>query len=453
MNATNYEEFDQEEYLRQMKNQIDKPNVLLCGSLESGKDILVNTMFVTNDTELLSPEEQAREVDGVTCYSAWYAAVNLYDFEGYAPGKKKKDYCKKLLKFIDRQRKKNPGRIEKHIHAIWYCVPAGKKDISEEDEAIVKAVLGKQNTIPITILLIGADPDREDLLHILTEHIAGRIPSAVCQPFFVEEAGEEAFGEVFVRMAELAECSAENLDQFLRQDIIPVANDEIRERRNEIIRANIPKYAAMAAASVVGSALIPVPLSDSVLLMAIQVRMAQAIIHAYGIEADIGKVITDIVGTSVISYIGKTFASQIVSVIPFAGKAATGAVNVSVAVTVTAVVGSAVAVTAEQYLAMCVKKGGAENISFTDYITSERFKAAMEYVRENKKEFNLDDITASIKKKYGKTGHGRNKNPVKAENNRNTENKKKVQKNKKENTMAEEKEFPCPIQKQDSEKT
>lgn len=406
MKSTNYEEFNQEEYLQQLKTRIDKPNVLLCGSSESGKDRLVSSLFVPGDTELIGPEEQVQEIDGITCYSAWYAAVNLYDMDSYVPGdKKKKDYHRKLLKFIDRQRKKNPGQIEKHIHAIWYCIPAEKEALSEEDESIIKAIMSKNKTIPVTILLTGAEVDGEASFHTLTEDIAEKLPSAMCRPFFAEEEGQEASGEAFIRAAELAGCSADSLDEFLRQDIIPVTGDELRERRKEIIHSNVPKYSAMAAAGVVGSALIPVPLSDSVLLMAIQVKMAQAIIHAYGIEADIGKVITDIVGMSIISYIGKTFASQLVSVIPFAGKAVTSAVNVSVAVTVTAVVGAAVAVTAEQYLAMCVKKGGTENISFTNFITSERFRAAVQYVKENKKEFDLDDITASIKKKYGEMGH------------------------------------------------
>jgi C1A family cysteine protease len=67
-------------------------------------------------------------------------------------------------------------------------------------------------------------------------------------------------------------------------------------------------------------------------------------------------------------------------------------VNTTVAASVTAVLGFAVALVCEQYLAACVDSNGAENLPFAQYMNSERLKEAIKYVTENKGEFNIQEI-------------------------------------------------------------
>lgn len=66
--------------------------------------------------------------------------------------------------------------------------------------------------------------------------------------------------------------------------------------------------------------------------------------------------------------------------------------NTTVAASVTAVLGFAVAVVCEQYLAACVDNNGAQNLPFAQYLNSERLKEAVAYVNAHKNEFNIQEI-------------------------------------------------------------
>ena len=102
------------------------------------------------------------------------------------------------------------------------------------------------------------------------------------------------------------------------------------------------------------------------------------------------------VGTTFISYIGKTLASQIVSWIPAIGTATKVVVNTTVAASITAVLGAGITLIAEQYLIACINNGGIENLPFAEFLTKEKFSEIMSYVQKHKAEFGLDDIISQI---------------------------------------------------------
>lgn len=72
-----------------------------------------------------------------------------------------------------------------------------------------------------------------------------------------------------------------------------------------MIKHKIPKYAALAAGIVTATSFVPVPLSDSVPLMGIQVKMAADILSCYGIDNDLKSIVKNVTGAGVVSYIGK----------------------------------------------------------------------------------------------------------------------------------------------------
>ena len=110
------------------------------------------------------------------------------------------------------------------------------------------------------------------------------------------------------------------------------------------------------------------------------------------------------VGTTFISYIGKTLASQIVSWIPAIGTATKVVVNTTVAASITAVLGAGITLIAEQYLIACINNGGIENLPFAEFLTKEKFSEIMNYVQKHKAEFGLDDIISQIINKYKNEG-------------------------------------------------
>ena len=92
------------------------------------------------------------------------------------------------------------------------------------------------------------------------------------------------------------------------------------------------------------------------------------------------------------SYIGKTLASQIASMIPVVGAGVKITVNVTVAASVTAILGAAITLIAEKYLNECIKNGGAKNLPINEFLTKEVFEEAISYVKGHKSEFGIDSI-------------------------------------------------------------
>jgi uncharacterized protein (DUF697 family) len=126
--------------------------------------------------------------------------------------------------------------------------------------------------------------------------------------------------------------------------------------------------------------------------MALQLKMSNEIIRGYGIRTEGQKLAADFLGTSAVTLLGRTLASNLIRVIPLAGNIFNATVNTTVAASVTAVLGFAVALVCEQYLAACVDSNGAENLPFAQYMNSDRLKEAVKYVTENKGEFNIQEI-------------------------------------------------------------
>lgn len=126
-------------------------------------------------------------------------------------------------------------------------------------------------------------------------------------------------GDEYVQKSEINSWAHHNLDDYLRESFIPSLKKAQGQMAEMMIKHKIPKYAALAAGIVTATSFVPVPLSDSVPLMGIQVKMAMDILSCYGIDNDMKGAVKNLAGAGFVSYIGKTLASQLLSVIPFVG--------------------------------------------------------------------------------------------------------------------------------------
>lgn len=104
------------------------------------------------------------------------------------------------------------------------------------------------------------------------------------------------------------------------------------------------KYYAGAAAAIGAS---PIPGSDAVLLTGVQTKMMYDIMRAYGINIGIGTVVEEILRAKVVSMLGKAVAGNIIKMIPGAGSIIGGAVNATVASSITYALGKGICAAAE----------------------------------------------------------------------------------------------------------
>ena len=154
----------------------------------------------------------------------------------------------------------------------------------------------------------------------------------------------------------------------------------------------VPKYTGIAITSVGAVAITPVSFSDSVILMGLQVKMSLDIMVAYGIDASIVSLAADLVGSNLISSIGKNLASKLLQLIPFIGKPIEVIVDISVAGSITALLGAAISEVCAQFLKTCIRKDGSATISFIDYFTEDVLKEAISNIKNGKSDIDLKSI-------------------------------------------------------------
>ena len=170
-----------------------------------------------------------------------------------------------------------------------------------------------------------------------------------------------------VDINKLIDWSVNNLnDDNLKAGFIIAQKADLNKKEDKA-NDRIKYYAAAAAA--IGAS--PIPMSDAILLTALQVGMASDIFSIYGLDAKMSDNLKNVVGSKVVSMLGKTVAGNLIKFIPGFGQIAGPAINATVASTITWSLGYA--------LVQITKK--AIEAEFTEEMID---KYVDEYQRKNK---------------------------------------------------------------------
>ncbi len=404
MDRFDYENFDFDDAFEKVQSEVIKPNILICGATGVGKSTLIRDLFRMGEAEGPEIGNQGRsKTVGIHAYSPEDANITLYDSQGYNIGADENKFMKDVLGVIEKKVRENPEDMSGHIHEVWYCVAAANNRFFEADEKMILEIR-KKYSIPVMVILTKVDCVDEEGIRYLKDAVLDKIPDISIFTYACDEktAGwDEEIKLRYVQKAEITEWAFMHLDESLKAGFVPAIKKSLQLKRKYISGKVIPKYAALAAGTVVATSFINVPFTDSVPLMALQVRMSFEIVNGYGIHTEKQKMMADLLGTSAVTVLGRTLASSLVKVIPLAGNVISATVNTTVASSVTAALGFAIAIVCEQYLAACVDNNGAENIPFVQFMNSDRLREAYRYVNAHRSEFKIKEI-ASIAVKKGR---------------------------------------------------
>ncbi len=396
MERFDYEHFDYEKAYREMEESLKKPNIFLCGRTGAGKSSLVNDFFhLPKDMGAVVGEVRPQN-HGIREYAPGEAAVVLVDTEGYEIGKDA-DFKKDILSEIDRRFEEAPLDTTRHIHCAWYCVNAGSARFLDMDKEIIEEI--EKRKVPVMIVLTQVDSIDVEGLGDMRARIGRLCPGQACFTYSTQANAlgwDTATKTMYVQKAEMIEWAQKHLPDYLQNNFMRAVKGEIGLHRKFCMRSIVLPHALMAGATVAGTSFVEVPFTDSLPLMGLQIKMVMGILNEYGIDTNVSGIIKDMTGSSLVSYVGKTLATQIIGIIPFAGQVAKSIVNVSVAASVTAVLGGAVSYVCEGYVKTCVDNGGAPTMDFLSYFDSDQIKAAMQYVGAHKADFYIDEILSKV---------------------------------------------------------
>ena len=317
-----FENFDfagrtKEEY-KKARQQLRKPNILVCGGTGAGKSTLIN--LTLNDDKINAEVDAGRPVtQSVARYQG--ELVTVYDSPGYESGEEsQRKYKDVVLKLIF----DNNDSVENRIHMAWYCISQGNDRILDIDIQTINDIVKAK--VPVAVVLTQADKGTQEGAQLLTDLL-----NQECPGVSVFETSEKPALNLGVEP--LLEWTAGHLEESVRTAFLSAAKGAIEQKLTAgrtIILQHIATAGAIAAS--------PIPFSDAPLLLANQTTLVARLASLWDLSS-IKSAISSAIPGQVVSTIGRSLAGNLIKMIPGGGSIAGAAINGTVATTMTAGIG------------------------------------------------------------------------------------------------------------------
>ena len=305
--------------------ELGHANILIGGQTGVGKSTLINSVFRAP----LAAEGVGKPVTKlVQRYHVEGVPVTIYDTPGIELGQSKKEVIREYKKTI----KDSLNRpLDEHVHIAWYCMSAETPRIQDYDVEVVKALAEE---VPVLIVLTQCvDHERAQALEdaIAAENLPTHGP-----PLRTLARERTVAGHTIppTGLEELVERTHEILPEAVRRAFTNAQGVVIRLK---VRHARAVVATAGAAAGTVGA--VPIPISDAVVLMPVQVGMLAGVSAIFGVDVTRGR-IADLIGalakTGGTEFAGKSLVQALLKVAP-----GTELINAAVATAITLALGAA----------------------------------------------------------------------------------------------------------------
>lgn len=322
------EEFETEweNYQLEQKEMIS-PTIAVLGISGAGKSSLINTVF---GFEIAKVSDVEPLTSGFKLYrgSEYKKPINLIDSAGYEITQGG-TYCNNIVRLV------NEGIDGENIHVLWYCIPITNKRVEEMDTDNIKALCSSGNIRGrLCVVFTKCDQDNED--GSIAAAFKKKIRTICGEDIKCFETSSSDEMDDQLQLEELISWSASVIDdEDLRVRFISSQMQNLEAKKAAV--STVIKTAAAASAAI---GITPIPFSDAALLVPVQVRMITKIIDIYGVSS-LASISTALVGDVIITQIGKSVATGILKMIPVVGSLIGGAVNATVAASITTALGYA----------------------------------------------------------------------------------------------------------------
>jgi len=312
-----------------------KINVIIAGKTGVGKSTLINTVFRGN----LAQTGSGRPVtQGTEEISKQGHPVTIIDTKGL----ELKDYGTIAAELADVIDTRSLSEDEnQHIHVAWLCIHEDGRRV--EDAEIELCRLFADKNIPVVVVITKSRSDNG-----FSDEVRQTLPSAAAI------VSVRAMAEELDDDGESINLKPKGLDKLIVETnrLLPEAKkrayaNALSSRHLAATRLKIEQaekeviFAATAAGAI---AAVPIPFSDAVGLVPVQVGMLAKIGITFGMEISttaLTTLVTSTLGAGAATLIGRTLVTGLLKMIPGAGSVVGGTIAAATASALTKALGAA----------------------------------------------------------------------------------------------------------------
>ncbi len=314
------------EMLEEALRERGHANVLIAGRTGVGKSTLINSVFQGD----FATTGQGRPVTGHTReFTKEDVPLSIFDTRGLEMS----DFSSTLesLEAEISKRHSDPDP-NKHIHVAWVCIAEDLRRV-EEAETELTEMLSK--FVPVIGVITKARADQG-----FRQEVQRLLPKArnVVRVRAIFEQDDDGHTRPPCGLEELVKLTMGAFPEGLRSAFAASQRADLTLKRN---RAR--EIVAWAAAAAGGIGATPIPFSDAVSLVPIQIGMLARISTIYGLSASsnfLSTLVASAAGGAVATLTGRLIVGGLLKLVPGAGSVVGGAIAGGTAAALTTVMGT-----------------------------------------------------------------------------------------------------------------
>lgn len=321
---------DKDEFLATMRSswqesglELGRFNLAVMGKTGVGKSTLINAIFgdevavtgvgrpVTIDSQFISHESQT---------------FAFYDTRGVEVGPESDKVIADLHELVSGDRP-----VKERVHVVWYCVQATGSRFEAAESDFVNRVCSAN--VPVVLVMTKVSKRNGDVhpdAKKLAEEVRALKLPVVYSDVFPVMARADAFEGLDMHgLEELLDATFRVAPEGVRTALVAAQKIDMKKKERATNEA-----VALAVTAAVAAAATPIPLASSALLIPIQTGLMARIAQIYGVPMDMA-VASALAATSASTAVGRTVAANVFKMIPGVGTLVGGAINATVAGTIT----------------------------------------------------------------------------------------------------------------------
>jgi uncharacterized protein (DUF697 family)/predicted GTPase len=311
-------------------------NLAVFGKTGAGKSSLVNAMFgcTVAQTGIGKPVTL-----GTTYYQHPSGVFGMFDCVGFETGESGDDILRNLKKEIELTRSLP---LEDQMHVAWYVVRWSDRRFEDGQAAFVREL--HTMGLPVVFVLSQVPltssgqvhPDAEELAEAIRVEVGDIIEGG--RPVFTNAVADPHLGQSKHGLFALLGSTFRAAPAGVRSALTAAQRIDLKRKRDDCLA-----IVAAGTAAAAGIGAVPIPFSDAALLIPAQVTMMATISARYALPIDAGTVSSLAAAAALAGFasmVGRLLANC-AKFIPGFGSLLGGAINATIAATLTAGIGLA----------------------------------------------------------------------------------------------------------------